>query len=177
MNQGKLRVVHFLNQYFGQEGGEDRAGMQFLLKSGPLGPGVLLQKMLEDRGDVVATVVCGDNYFAENLDKACEQGIGLIASYSPALFFAGPAFGAGRYGMACGAFCKIVQEKLCIPAITGMYKENPGVEVYRRDVYIIKTGKSVGKMSIHRKRSETCFRRQHCETDGGCIFCKGYVEE
>lgn len=146
MNAKKLRVVHYLNQFFGQEGQEDKADIQFLVKKGPIGPGVVLQKILRERSDVVATVICGDNYFAENLDSAAEKGVELIASYAPDIFFAGPAFEAGRYGMACGAFCKAVQKKLGIPAITGMFEESPGVEVYRRDVYICRTIKSAGKM-------------------------------
>ena len=52
---------------------------------------------------------------------------------------AGPAFNAGRYGVACGAICKAAQDKLGIPAVTGMYEENPGVDLYRRDVYITKS--------------------------------------
>jgi len=38
---------------------------------------------------------------------------------------AGPAFNAGRYGIACGAVCKMVQDRLGISAVTGMYQEIP----------------------------------------------------
>ena len=146
MNEKPLRVVHYVNQFFGQEGQEDKADMQFMVKQGPVGPGLALQKILGDRAEVVATIVCGDNYFAENIDKAPEKGIELIADQKPDLFFAGPAFEAGRYGMSCGAICKIVTERLAIPAITGMYEENPGVDLYRKDVYIWKTDRSAAKM-------------------------------
>lgn len=146
MNQRTLRVVHYLNQFFGQLGGEDKADMPFLLKEGPIGPGAGLQGILGEKGDVVATIICGDNYFAERLETAPKEALELIAPYGPDLFFAGPAFEAGRYGMACGALCKMVQERLGIPAVTGMSGENPGVELYRRDVYICTTGKSAAKM-------------------------------
>lgn len=147
MNSRELKVVHYLNQFFGQVGQEDKADTQFLVKQGPVGPGLALQKILGDKGKVVATVICGDNYFSENLDKANDEGVRLIAQYKPDLFFAGPGFEAGRYGIACGAICKIVQEKLKIPAITGMYEENPGVELYRRHVYICKTDRSALKIA------------------------------
>lgn len=146
MSHEKLRVVQYLNQFFGQEGGEEKADIKFLAKEGPIGPGIGLNKSLEGKAEVVATVICGDNYFAENIDKATEEGIDLIAAYAPDLFFAGPAFEAGRYGVSCGAICKIVQERLGIPAITAMFEENPGVDLYRRHVYICRTGRSAGKM-------------------------------
>jgi betaine reductase len=146
MNHRKLKIVYYLNQFFGQQGGEENAGMRFLVKNGAVGPGIALQKILGDQGEVVGTVICGDNYFAENIDQAAEEGWKLIQSFAPDLFFAGPAFEAGRYGIACGAICKIVQEKLRIPVITGMYHENPGVELYRTDAYICKTEKSAAHM-------------------------------
>jgi glycine reductase len=146
MSFERKRVVHYVNQFFGKMGQEDKADMEFIVKEGPVGPGMALQKILEGKAEVIATVICGDNYFAENLEKAAEYGVNLIESYAPDMFFAGPAFEAGRYGMACGAICKCVQEKLGIPAVTGMFSENPGVDLYRRDVYICKTEKSALKM-------------------------------
>ena len=146
MKTKKLKVLHYVNQFFGQEGQEDKADMQFIVKDGPVGPGIALERILGEKAHVVATLVCGDNYFAENLETAAEQALELIAPYKPDLFFAGPAFEAGRYGMSCGAVCKIVQESLGIPAITGMYEENPGVDLYRKDVYICKTERSASKM-------------------------------
>lgn len=142
-----LKVVHYLNQFFGQEGGEEKAELPFSVKKGPVGPGTALQKLLGTKGEVVATVICGDNYFAENADRAAREGLALVQSFAPDLFFAGPAFEAGRYGIACGALCQTVQENLGLPAITGMYLENPGVELYRRHIYICKTDRSAAGMS------------------------------
>ena len=66
----------------------------------------------------------------------------LIKSYDPDLVIAGPAFNAGRYGVAAGGVTVAVQEKLGIPAITGMYEENPGADMYKKQVYIVKTADS-----------------------------------
>ena len=147
MNQKDLRIVHYLNQFFGQEGREEKADLRFLVKEGPVGPGLALQSALGERGRVVATIVCGDNYFAENIEEASEEAVKLITLFKPDLIFAGPAFEAGRYGIACGAICKIVQEKLDIPAVTGMFETNPGVDLYRRHVYICKTGRSTLRLA------------------------------
>jgi glycine reductase len=73
--------------------------------------------------------------------------MGLLKAYQPDVVVAGPAFDAGRYGIACGAVCKGVQEQLGIPAVTGMYKENPGVDLYRKDVYIVETEDSARRMA------------------------------
>ena len=145
VNSG-LRVVHYLNQFFGGIGGEDKAHVKPQVSAGPTGPGRGIQQALGDRGEVVATVTCGDNYFAEKTEQATEEVIKLLETYKPDVVIAGPAFEAGRYGVACGTVCKAVQDRLGIPAVTGMYKENPGVDLFFADVYIIQTGESVRVM-------------------------------
>jgi glycine reductase complex component B subunit gamma len=147
MNETKLKVVHYVNQFFGQIGSEDKADVGFEVKPGPVGPGLALQKALGDKAEIVATVICGDNYFAKDPATAAQEGLKLVEPYGPDIFFAGPAFAAGRYGIACGGMCKAVGEKLGIPVITGMYQENPGVEMYRKYAYICKTGNSTRDMA------------------------------
>ena len=104
--------------------------------------GKVVQDALMNRGRIVATVICGDNYFVENTEEASEEVFLMMTRYKPDMVIAGPAFNAGRYGIACGEVCKIGQEKLDIPAVTGMYAENPGVELYKKYVYIVKTADS-----------------------------------
>lgn len=141
-----FRVVHYLNQFFGQIGGEEQAGISPRVVEKPVGPGLALQAALGEKGRVVGTVICGDNYFAEQPERAVAQVVDLIEPLQPDLVVAGPAFNAGRYGPACGAICKAVQEKMGVPAVTGMYYENPGLELYRRDIYCVKTGPSAAGM-------------------------------
>jgi betaine reductase len=143
----KLRVVHYVNQFFGQIGGEDKAGIAPQLREGPAGPGAALQAAIaEFGGEVVATVICGDNYFADNMEQAKQEILQLIVEQRPDAFVAGPAFNAGRYGTACGAVAQAVGKEIGIPVITGMYVENPGVELYRKYVYIISTQDSARGM-------------------------------
>jgi len=142
-----LRIVHYLNQFFGGIGGEDKAMLGPEIKDGAVGPGIAVQNTLKDRGEIVATVICGDNYIAERIDEATQEIIQLLTPYRPDVVIAGPAFNAGRYGVACGAVCQAVQEKLGIPAVTGMYEENPGVDLYRRHLYIVKTADSARGMT------------------------------
>lgn len=139
-------MVHYLNQFFGGIGGEDKAHLGPMVEEGPVGPGRGIQNALGDRGEVVATVVCGDNYFAENIEKASGEVMELLSPFDPDVVIAGPAFNAGRYGIACGAVCLTVKERFAIPAVTGMYGENPGLDLYRKDVYIVETADSVRGM-------------------------------
>ena len=138
----KLRVVHYLNQFFGQIGGEDKAGITPLDKPGHVGPGMALAVALGDGAQIVGTVICGDSYFGENMETATDQVVELISKYQPDLVIAGPAFNAGRYGTACGAVCSAVAERLGVPVVSGMYPENPGVDMFRGKVYIVQTGDS-----------------------------------
>jgi glycine reductase len=143
----QLRVVHYVNQFFGGIGGEEKASEKPQVRDGCVGPGRALKNVLEGKGDVVATVICGDNYISERMDEAIKEIIQLFTPYKPDIIIAGPAFNAGRYGVACGAVCKAVQEKMGIPAVTGMFEKNPGAGLYRTNVYIINTLDSVKGMT------------------------------
>jgi glycine reductase len=134
----KYRIVHYVNQFFGGVGGEEKADIEPFTIQGPQGPGRLLEKLFREENadvEIVATVVCGDSYFADNQENVLREQIPVIRGYHPDLVVAGPAFNAGRYGMACGAICSAL-EPLGIPAITAMYKENPGLDQYRKAVLI-----------------------------------------
>lgn len=142
----KLRIVHYLNQFFGQIGGEDKAGVGPQVKSGHVGPGIALAQALGEEGEIVATIICGDNYVAANLEQAKEEILELIRQQKPDALVAGPAFNAGRYGVACGMVGQTVAREMGIPVVTGMFMENPGVEIYRKDLYIIATEDSARGM-------------------------------
>lgn len=142
----KKRVVHYINNFFAGIGGEEKADIPPECRPGTVGPGLALQTALGDDYEVVATVICGDSYFGENLAAATETLLGMIADQKADAFVAGPAFNAGRYGVACGSIAKAVEEKFNIPVITGMYHENPGADMFKKDLHIIHTGDSAADM-------------------------------
>lgn len=142
-----IKVVHYINQFFAQIGGEEMASYKAELRVGEvLGPGLALKAGFKGEAEIVATIVCGDSYFNENLEQAKADILEMVKSQKPDLFIAGPAFNAGRYGVACGTICAEVQEKLGIPVITGMYVENPGADMFKKDVYMISTKNSAAGM-------------------------------
>jgi glycine reductase len=152
MATGTLRVVSYVNQFFGQLGGEEKAGVGPQAVDGAVGAARAIQQTLGDAGTVVTTVICGDNYVAEQGERAISELVALVAAARPDLVVAGPAFLAGRYGVACGALCQAVQTALKIPAVTGMHAENPGVELFRRHVHIVPTGAEATRMLEEAKR-------------------------
>lgn len=140
------RVVHYINQFFAGVGGEEKADITPEIRDGIIGPGAALKAALGADAEIVATVVCGDSYYASNIEKASAEIIEMIKKYKPDAFIAGPAFNAGRYGTACGSMCEVVSKQLNIPVISGMYPENPGVELYRKSAYIVETPDSAAGM-------------------------------
>lgn len=135
----KIRVVHYINQFFAGIGGEEFANHKPEARDGAVGPGMAIKAGLKDEAEVVGTVICGDTYFGENTEEAKIEILELIKKYDPDLFIAGPAFNAGRYGFACGSIAEMVEKELNIPSITGMYEENPGADMFKKSVHIIST--------------------------------------
>ena len=135
-------VICYINQFFAGIGGEEKADIVPEVREGAVGPGTALEKALGEEYEIAATVICGDNYFGENLDTATDTIVEMVKQYEPDVFVAGPAFNAGRYGVACGTICKAVEERLGVPVLTAEYEENPGVDMFRKDVIIVKTGDS-----------------------------------
>ena len=142
----KLKIVHYINQFFAQIGGEEQADHPAELFEGAKGPGLAFMQAFGDEAEIVSTIVCGDGYFNENIDSMLALVLGWIEEVRPDLVIAGPAFNAGRYGVACGAVAAAVQERLGIPAISGMYVENPGVDMYKDKVVIASTKNSAAGM-------------------------------
>jgi selenoprotein B, glycine/betaine/sarcosine/D-proline reductase family len=139
------KAVVYTNQFFGQIGGEDKAYLEPEIRQGPVGAANLFNDRIDDT-KIEATIICGDNYYAENMEKASGIICCYIEKIKPDIFIAGPAFNAGRFGMACGDICAVVEKRFNIPTITGLYDENPAVEIYKDKTYIIRTGKSAADM-------------------------------
>lgn len=139
------RILFYTNQFFGQIGGEDKAGIMPEIRDGAIGPANIFKGKVN--GEIIATVICGDNYYAENMESAREFVYRQIEELKPDLLIAGPAFNAGRFGVACGDVCTSVENKFGIKTLTGMYIENPGVDIYRDKTFIVEAGKSAAAMN------------------------------
>ena len=106
----KLRVIHYVNQFFGGLGGEEEANAPVEVREGPVGPGRALQQALGDSGDVVATIICGDNFFVEETGQSHPAALAALDAQKADVVVAGPAFDAGRYGLACAQLCALAEK-------------------------------------------------------------------
>ena len=94
-------VICYINQFFGGVGGEEKADQEPYIVEGTVGPTMAINGALKD-AQVTHTIVCGDNFMGSRTDEAVERILQLLEGKQADLFIAGPAFQAGRYGVACG---------------------------------------------------------------------------
>jgi glycine reductase len=139
------KVVVYLNQFFGQIGGEDKADYSPTIHAELIGPAMEYNKQLEG-ATVTHTIICGDNYMGSNEEEAVATILGYLEDVDFDIFLAGPAFQAGRYGNACGVIAKAVKAKFGAEIYSSMHVENPGVEMFKRDMIIFEGGKSAAAM-------------------------------
>ena len=140
-----FRVVHYINQFFANVGGEEMAHIPAELREGKIGPGLAFETAWKGEAVITHTIVCGDSFFAEHEKEAKETVVNWVKEIKPDLFIAGPAFNAGRYGYACSNIALEVKQQLGIPVLTGMYVENPGAD-YKDKILIVPTANSAAGM-------------------------------
>lgn len=120
-----MRLVHYINQFYAGLGGEDAADLGPRVLEGPVGPGRLLQQLLGEGHEIVATVVCGDDHAASD-PGVCAELLAMARSADGELLVAGPAFGSGRYGLVCARLVAAAHAA-GLPAVASMHPENPGI--------------------------------------------------
>ena len=126
VREGPVRVVHYINQFFAGQGGEDSAGLGPTSVDGPTGPGRKLKALLGEGYEVVATVYCGDDTAAAG-PGPIEEILALVQRASPDLVVAGPAFTSGRYGLACARLAAAATAA-GIPTLASLHEDNPGLD-------------------------------------------------
>ncbi len=170
-----MRIVHYLNQFFGGIGGEEQAGSALRETESAVGPGRLLEQTLADGATVVKTLICGDNYAVEHQEELTAAVLEHVRNARADLFVAGPCFDAGRYGMAAGALCSAVQKEIGIPVLTAMHEENPGVDLYREGLYIVDSGRNAANMKQVVQRMAGLARKLSAEESIGLPRDEGYL--
>src|ERR1700675_1842960 len=102
-----LRVVHYVNQFFAGLGGEEAANLPVEVRSEPVGATRALVAALGGQATVVGMIVAGDNYMNDERETARVAVRELLRDLRPHVVVAGPAFEAGRYGIACAEICRV----------------------------------------------------------------------
>ena len=141
-----LRVIHYLNQFFGGIGSEDKADARPAMRDRPVGPGTALSRYFGDAAAIVGTLICGDNYFIEHQEAALSELLRMADTYDADVLVAGPAFSSGRYGTACGTLA-LAWHGQGKPVVTAMNVNNPGVELCRSEIYVVRAGPTAVSMN------------------------------
>jgi len=139
------KAVLYINQFFAGVGGETEADFEPEIREGLVGPALELDKQLQN-AEVTHTVICGDNFIGSNQEEAVKRILEGLEGIEFDIFFAGPAFQAGRYGSACGFICRAVREKFGVETVSSMHVENPGVLMFKKELYIAEGGHIAAKM-------------------------------
>ena len=129
------KAIAYINQFFAGIGGEDKADHQPEIREGAVGGAAAIQLALRDV-EITHTIICGDNFMGSHREDAIAIICEMLEDKKFDAFFAGPAFRAGRYGVACGEISRVIQERFGVPAFSSMNDENPGVEMFRKEMVI-----------------------------------------
>lgn len=156
-----MKAIHYINQFFGQIGGENAADSTPVIYDNIIGCSNILNSLMPHI-TVTKTIVCGDNYITGHSEKALEKIFEQLDKEKFDIFFAGPAFLAGRYGIGCGIICKAVANRYNVPVLTSMHEENPGVDQYSKYGYIFRGGRKatfikedIGRMAMFAEKIAT----------------------
>ena len=175
----RLRIMHYINQFFAGIGGEEKAEVAVGTQEGPMGPGKRLQVLIGDSAEIIVTAYCGDDYFAQHTTEALESILQTARKYNVDLLVAGPAFASGRYGVACAEVCHAVSDALGLNCVTAMYPENPGLDIYRnykdRKVYAFPATEAVTGMEGSLKKMVHFVAKLVTNSTVGIPAMEGYI--
>ena len=115
-----LKAVHYINQFYAGIGGEAVADTGFGILDELKGPAIGLNAAWKGEITIEKIIYCGDNYVNTdaNWPEVQEKIAAVIREVKPDVFIAGPAFNAGRYGVACAKVCDYVRTELGVPSVT-----------------------------------------------------------
>ena len=119
-----FRVVHYINQFYAGIGGEEKADHKPEIREAVVGPGTALKAALGSEAEIVATVICGDSYFASNMEKASAEIIEMIKKYKVGMAHPAKAMGIRIPGsqqyFSMVFFCQRPQSMKSASSFTGM---------------------------------------------------------
>lgn len=173
-NRKRVRAVHYLNQFFAGLGGEEKADIEVYVREGAIGPGRALAAIMNSDGEVIATMVGGDNYMNDRWEEAYPTVETELKRLKPDLVIAGPAFNAGRYGLACLSVCKVAKE-LGIVALTSMHPDSPGATTRNHKAIIVPTGLSPVEMNDALKKMWRLGLKMARSEELGSARNEGYI--
>ena len=83
MTNKTIKVLHYINQFFGGIGSEEAANHPIEIRDGAVGPGLALNKSFSNDIEVIGTIIAGDNYYNEEIDHSNKVVIEALDKYKP----------------------------------------------------------------------------------------------
>lgn len=143
-----LKAIYYLNQFYAGIGGEDKANEPLTFTTELVGPAKVINSHWDGEMEVTHVIICGDNTANEEgqIAQIQDRILQFVEQEHPDVVIAGPAFNAGRYGVACARTVNTINTKTEIPAITGMWHENPAIPMFKDKNIIVQTSETAAGM-------------------------------
>ncbi len=143
-----LKAVHYVNQFYAGIGGEEKADVGPALLEKVKGPAIAMNDYFGGELEIDTVIYCGDNFanVEENFEVLFNLVKNAIDRVKPDVFIAGPAFNAGRYGVACARVCDYVNNVLGVPSVCALWHENPAVKLFKKNNYLIASSQKASGM-------------------------------
>lgn len=87
-----MKAILYINQFFGQIGGEEFADHEPEIREGLVGPGIAYANALKEEIEITHTIICGDNFMGSNTEEAVKRILEFLADKEFDIFFAGQLF-------------------------------------------------------------------------------------
>ena len=75
------KAILYINQFFGQIGGEDQADFAPAIREEKIGPALEYAKTLH--AEITHTIICGDNYMGSHTETAVNEILEMLVSHRP----------------------------------------------------------------------------------------------
>ena len=120
-----MRVILFLNQIQAGYGGKERADTPLGLEKGGIGSYLMYKDyFLKENLQVLATVYCGPDYFAEHKEEVLHKIHNLILKTKAEVLFAGPCFNDESYTEMAANVASFIEHQTDCKTYVACSKEN-----------------------------------------------------
>lgn len=120
-----MKILMIFDQTQSGLGGKENPNLPLGGKTMPVGSAHMLEPALKEvDGKVIACLYCGDGYFKNNREEVRLKMTAMVKKINPDIVICGPAFNYAGYAEMCAVLAHDINEKIDIPAIAAMSKEN-----------------------------------------------------
>ena len=141
-----MKIILFFDQIQGGYGGKENRNHPLTIDKGGTGSATILEPSFKKiGGEIIATISCGDLYFAKNEEQNAKKIAAMAKKLGADIVFCGPCYNYEDYGTMAAKVCQLIREKTSVVALTAMSKENEKtIEEYKDSIPIVKMPKKGG---------------------------------